>query len=225
PKTIKLFLPSQIPVEYRVQNTIMDIEVKLHVGQAFDALSSLRSQHMHTHAMALIESAKCKTASIAAKYTVSRQTLISLVGLDSINPQLKELRDWDVHTLSDPEISEDKQDSHTQNLGEGSWALSWIWMSAVGNGDNETHEALWVEWMKLHARKERWQEDVLLLREEMCQVLAFCEHCEAWWIDLSHSQTGLSLPQLEGNKAYALHQASLQQSCQKHFQSLWNNVL
>ncbi|KAF9508989.1 hypothetical protein BS47DRAFT_1365591 [Hydnum rufescens UP504] len=189
PETIKLFLPSQIPAEYHVQNTIVDIEVKLCVGQAFDALSSLRSslciqahltnykqtvrgQHMHTRAMALIESAKCKTASIAAKYTVSRQTLISLVGLDGINPQLKELRDRDVRTLSDPEISKDKQDSHTQNLGEGSRALSWIWMSAVGNGNNETHEggvfALWVEWMKLRARKECWQEEVLLLREEMC---------------------------------------------------------
>ncbi|KAF9513197.1 hypothetical protein BS47DRAFT_1362639 [Hydnum rufescens UP504] len=157
PETIKLFLPSQIPVEYCMQNTIMDIEVKLHVGQAFDALSSLHSllciqahltnykqtvqgQHMHTCVMALIESAKCKTASIAAKYTVSHQTLISLMGLDSIDPQLKELRDWDVCMLSDPEISEDKQDSHTQNLSKGSWALSWIWMSAAGNGDNETHE-------------------------------------------------------------------------------------
>ncbi|KAF9516743.1 hypothetical protein BS47DRAFT_1246921, partial [Hydnum rufescens UP504] len=225
PETIKHFLPSQIPAEYRVQNMIVDIEVKLCVGQAFDALSSLHSQHMHTRAMALIKSAKCKTVSIAAKYTVSHQTLISLMGLDSIDPQLKELRDWDVHMLSDPEISEDKQDSHTQNLGEGSQALSWIWMSAAGNGDNETHEALWVEWMKLHARKEHWWEEVLLLCEEMCQVLAFCEHHEAWWIDLSHSQTGLSLPQLEGNKVYALHQASLQQSHQKHFQSLWNNVL
>ncbi|KAF9504109.1 hypothetical protein BS47DRAFT_1401750 [Hydnum rufescens UP504] len=229
PETIKLFLPSQIPAEYRVQNTIVDIEVKLRVGQAFDALSSLRSslcirahltnykqtvrgQHMHTHAMALIESAKRKTASIATKYTVSCQTLISLVGLDGIDPQLKELRDRDVRTLSDPEISEDKQDSHTQNLGEGSRVLSWIWISAG-------------EWMKLRARKERWREEVLLLCEEMRRVLAFCEHREAWWIDLSHSQTSLSLPQLEGNKAYTLRQASLQQSRQKHFQSLWNNIL
>ncbi|KAF9505790.1 hypothetical protein BS47DRAFT_1306143 [Hydnum rufescens UP504] len=186
----------------------------------------VQGQHMHTHAMALIESDKCKTVSIAAKYTVSCQTLISLVGLDGIDPQLKELRDWDIRMLSDPKISEDKQDSHTQNLGEGSRVLSWIWMSAAGNGDNETHEgALRVEWMKLRARKERWQEEVLLLHEEMRQVLAFCEHREAWWIDLSHSQTGLSLPQLEGNKAYALRQASLQQSHRKHFQSLWNNVL
>ncbi|KAF9516424.1 hypothetical protein BS47DRAFT_1360275 [Hydnum rufescens UP504] len=143
PKTIKLFLPSQIPAEYCMQNTIMDIEVKFSLcirAHLTNYKQMVRGQHMHTRAMALIKSAKRKTASIATKYTVSRQTLISLVGLDGIDPQLKELRDWDVCMLSDPEISEDKQDSHTQNLGEGSRALSWIWMSAAGNGDNETHE-------------------------------------------------------------------------------------
>jgi hypothetical protein len=95
---------------------------------------------MHTHVMALIESAKRKTANIATKYRVSCKALILLMGLDRINPQMKELENRDVCTRSDPEISQDKQDSHTQNLGEGSQVLSWIWMSTAGNGDNETHE-------------------------------------------------------------------------------------
>jgi hypothetical protein len=95
---------------------------------------------MHTCAMALIKSAKCKIANIATKYRVSHKALISLVGLDRIDPQLKELENWDICMLSDPEISEDKQDSHTQNLSEGLQALLWIWMSTAENGDNETHE-------------------------------------------------------------------------------------
>ena len=96
---------------------------------------------MHTCATALIESAKHKTATIAMKYKMACQALILLVGLDGIDPQLKELGDLDTRVLSDPEISKDKQDSHTWNLSKGSQTLSWIWMmSAAGSKDNETHE-------------------------------------------------------------------------------------
>jgi hypothetical protein len=59
----------------------------------------------------------------------------------------------------------------------------------------------------------------------MRRVLAFCEHREKWWKAMSSSQTGLSLAQLEGNRAYALRQASLQQRRREHFQKLWNTVL
>ncbi|TFK17285.1 hypothetical protein FA15DRAFT_554523, partial [Coprinopsis marcescibilis] len=67
-------------------------------------------------------------------------------------------------------------------LGEGSKQLSWIW-SMSGTGFNEIKESnisLCVEWCKARARVHRWQEECMLLEEEMRQVVAFFD----WEVDL-----------------------------------------
>jgi hypothetical protein len=157
PETIKLFLPSQAPVDIRVRDRVRNCENLLRVGQAYDALSNLRSslcirahlgnykhtvrgQHMNTRMNALMESADRKSASIAAKYRAARQALVSLMGADKIDPQLKELKDSDVRTMSDPEILNNKHDKYTGDLGEGSRVVSWIWTSVGGGGDAEMHK-------------------------------------------------------------------------------------
>ncbi|KAF8149140.1 hypothetical protein B0H34DRAFT_679437 [Crassisporium funariophilum] len=58
---------------------------------------------------------------------------------------------------------------------KGQKKLTWIW-NVQGTGadaDESTQAALHIEWCKARACAHRWQEECLLLAEEMCCVLAF----------------------------------------------------
>jgi len=79
-------------------------------------------------------------------------------------------------------------------VGEGQHQPSWIWYSSNSHeniDDSLTHIgmlhsqsstmdstdlsiALHVEWAKAKARANRWEEEVVLLNEEMCRTLEFC---------------------------------------------------
>ncbi|KAJ7582425.1 hypothetical protein C8J56DRAFT_894335 [Mycena floridula] len=55
-------------------------------------------------------------------------------------------------------------------MGTKGKKLSWIWTTGItGDTDDEIHimESVRVEWAKACARKERWSEEVLILKEEM----------------------------------------------------------
>ncbi|KAJ7019058.1 hypothetical protein C8F04DRAFT_1276699 [Mycena alexandri] len=61
--------------------------------------------------------------------------------------------------------------------------FSWIWTSGEGpEKDAEgLHEAVRVEWSKAQARRDRWVEEVQLLREEMRRVMCFLQWQAVWW--------------------------------------------
>ncbi|KAF9507283.1 hypothetical protein BS47DRAFT_1398755 [Hydnum rufescens UP504] len=117
---------------YRVQNTIVDIEVKLHVGQAL----------MLCQACGISLFANTRLRALPQIYSVSSNSDITR-GLDGIDPQLKELRDRDVRTLSDPEISKTSKTAHTQNLGEDHGRYRGLDV-CCGNGDHETMKVVYL---------------------------------------------------------------------------------
>ncbi|KAF8224566.1 hypothetical protein L208DRAFT_1310555 [Tricholoma matsutake] len=43
------------------------------------------------------------------------------------------------------------------------------------------HDCIRVKWAKARARAEQWQEEVILLEEEMRRVLEFCQWKARWW--------------------------------------------
>ncbi|KAG2108890.1 uncharacterized protein F5147DRAFT_745615 [Suillus discolor] len=71
-----------------------------------------------------------------------------------------------------------------RRLGQGFMRVSWIWTS-VGvledNDDINLNDALCVEWVKARARALRWNEEVLLLKEEMWRTRAYLEWKARWW--------------------------------------------
>ena len=78
-----------------------------------------------------------------------------------------------------------KEDSRSRN---SHFEPSWIWLvphlhSSPEMGDSEEvlNDSLQVEWAKVWARKQRWEEEVLLLQEEMRCVIVFYEWKSQWW--------------------------------------------
>ncbi|KAG1720647.1 hypothetical protein EDB19DRAFT_1646955, partial [Suillus lakei] len=84
--------------------------------------------------------------------------------------------------------------------------------------------ALCVEWCKARARAHQWEEEVLLLHEEMHHVLAFFEWQAGWWDKQGAQRQFVSHEFTEGALAYALHQATLHCRMSTHFRSLWEAV-
>jgi hypothetical protein len=67
-----------------------------------------------------------------------------------------------------------------------------------------------VEWAKAKARANRWEEEVILVDEEMRRVLEFCQWKTAWWLEQVPLREGLQLQLAEGLSAYAEEQADME---------------
>lgn len=81
--------------------------------------------------------------------------------------------------------------------------------------------ALGVEWAKAKARADRWEEDVVLLDEEMRRVLMFCKWKAAWWMERVSLRKGLPDPLAEGFRAYATEQAGMEQRIHAAWATKW----
>jgi hypothetical protein len=99
--------------------------------------------------------------------------------------------------------------------------LLWIWLvEGVGDDKDEVVQdsmvvfssrwnltlirltGLQLEWCKAHTRVMRWEEEIELLWEEMCQVLQFLWWHAHWWDNTAHLHT-LTGTEREGVIAYA----------------------
>ena len=78
-----------------------------------------------------------------------------------------------------------------------------------------------MEWAKSLARAERWEEEVLLLREEMRRVLVYLDHKAERWRDQGLCREGCE-PVLEsGLRAYAAKQATVCERLADNFAAMW----
>jgi hypothetical protein len=84
--------------------------------------------------------------------------------------------------------------------------------------------ALRVEWAKAKARADRWEEEVVLLDEEMQWVLAFCEWKNAWWKEQVTQRPAVSPEVDEGLSAYAQEQAAMETALNVSFTRKWSAV-
>ncbi|KAG6838831.1 hypothetical protein C0991_008064, partial [Blastosporella zonata] len=94
---------------------------------------------------------------------------------------------------------------------EGSRSESWIWRVTGGDqieGEGK-QEALWIECCKSRARAQRWQEECLLINEEMRHVIACYKHQERLWLDCgSAAYPFVDQATAGGMRAYAVRQAN-----------------
>lgn len=86
--------------------------------------------------------------------------------------------------------------------------------------------ALRVEWCKVRARAHRWQEECLLLAEEMCRVVAFFDSQTVWWTSLAESRVSTTDDEVtqEGRAAYAFRQASIRREMSSHCKNKWGDL-
>lgn len=237
--------------------SILDIEWRLRYAACHDALEMLRKhlltrtglisykmKYLHgqydgTRSSQTISSISDKIAGCAARYRASSSMIRKYSQrVGRIAPELLELHDGDIRGI-DREAMDDTR--------EMSVSLSWIWSaSGIDAGDDKAmHDSKWhlglrqsdclltgfqglrVAWCKASARAHRWQEECLLLQEEMRRVPETLRQQAEEWESRGRNQQGLTdltHAMIEGRIAYAARQASLRRALAQFCESKWASV-
>src|SRR5882724_545744 len=84
--------------------------------------------------------------------------------------------------------------------------------------------AIRVEWAKAKARAARWEEEVILLDEEMRRILQFCDWKAKWWRNQPSLRTPDDNMLSEGLDAYAAQQAAQELDIAQNWEAKWKAV-
>ncbi|GAW03831.1 hypothetical protein LENED_005583 [Lentinula edodes] len=218
---LPLLLPSQV---FRLGSScdlvLLDFEWRLRYAAAHDALEQMRKHLLErnwsidwkrryghgvrdgTRSANDVSKLTDKVEACAARYRIHYAVLSTLaekLGKVGWSADLRELRDSDIRAIS-------RGNEETLRLGEGYVVTSWIWnTSGIDKTDDlSLAECLRVSWCKARARALRWQEECVLLQEEMRRVRAFLEHeVNKWKLRASEASGD------PGASAYAHRQASI----------------
>lgn len=78
-----------------------------------------------------------------------------------------------------------------------------------------------MEWAKAKACADRWEEEVILLDEEMRRVLEFCMWKAGWWLDQAPRREDVSESLVDGLRAYAQEQADQERRICSTWRTKW----
>ncbi|KAF7372003.1 CxC2 domain-containing protein [Mycena venus] len=211
-----------------------EVESELRIGEAHEALNALRlglrtrtmtnrfwlrhctGQRMLTQGQGVLCQVNLKIHKAKFRYRYVRNALIRLKGHGPWERELRVLEDSDVRALNERALTAEE---HRRGggiaafgvvaIGEGRRTLSWIWYSARPEEPTEAElvEALRVEWCKAYARTRRWDEDVVLVEEEMRRTIEYGHSMARKWKQRAGARAGTIEPELlEGLMAYAHEQ-------------------
>ncbi|KAJ7093629.1 hypothetical protein C8R43DRAFT_908083 [Mycena crocata] len=230
---------------------LTEMETKLRSAQCADALETLRSrlhaqnhliqwrnsnstgQRAATRSATLIGRVGDRIARVAGKYRDARVALMALKG-ELFAPQYKLLLPSDMNVNVEEE-GDEKARKALGRLGSSRRArnepnakpkkFSWIWTAGGGPGEDSeaVHESVRVEWCKARARRDRWVEEVKMLREEMKRVLRILRTKQVLWRGRAVARGQEVDAQLTaGCRAYALRQAACHSRVQTAFHVGWS---
>lgn len=216
-EAFNLFLPSAVIGTNSCDKKLAGYEWRLRYGLAFDCLVELRrhllvlntmyqskdqlirGQHHNTRSNSLIQGVQTRIKYVSHKYRSCRSALASL------SEPLRKGNEWEsiLRPLLDIDIRGLREGEDTSSSSEGRRQLSWIWASQRTNTAELTvgmNEALRIEWCKARAQAQRWQEECILLWEEMRRVVEFHKWQAGVW------KTRADEAGCRGVRAYALRQ-------------------
>ncbi|KAJ7889257.1 hypothetical protein B0H13DRAFT_1888092 [Mycena leptocephala] len=236
PENIRLFLPSELTdSEWATgcQEGLAEMEAKLREAQCNDALVKLRG-HLHakhhilywkpsnvtgqigaTCSQTLIGQISDRITATATKYRDARRALRSLKGTQGFRSHTgwrREGRRVSCEEEISNDLSWERRQAARHMAGMSRTVMSWIWASrgALDPEEDGLHESLRVEWARGKSRKNRWDEEVKVLREEMRRVLRYLAwETQVWTARTEMAREDLPVATQAGLKAYALHQADL----------------
>ncbi|KAJ6607425.1 hypothetical protein B0H10DRAFT_1818202 [Mycena sp. CBHHK59/15] len=196
---------------------------------------AVAGQRAATRAQTLVERVGERVDAAAAQYRDAREVLIALRGKDKCE-EWRELRPADIQLDEEREVDAKAQQKlgligsnrrrrQGPALSSKDKYLSWIWTEGGGPGEDEeeVHASVRIEWCKAKARKERWEEEVELLREEMKRVLRFLRWRVVWWEARRGTRRERVAPALRaGLEAYAARQAAATREIARRFKGAWD---
>ncbi|KAJ7088008.1 hypothetical protein B0H15DRAFT_949821 [Mycena belliarum] len=241
--TLRGCVPGLLAMEAKLrraqcQNALASLRSRLHAKRWLISFrnDNIVGQVQATKARTLIEVVGERVDSYARRYRRGRTALLSLLG-DAMDPDLRELADEDVRLDGDNSDSDAAARKKLSMISAGRGAraprnapgtskrvMSWIWTTrgALDDEEGRLHESIRVEWSRALARKDRWTEEVMLLREEMRRVLRYLGWQAGWWRERLAPRTNVSREVAAGIRAYALKQASWHDRLAGHFRVKWN---
>lgn len=89
------------------------------------------------------------------------------------------------------------------------------------NEAQKVDPALRVEWAKPKARRDRWNEEVILVNEEMRRVLAYFGWKANWWLELALNFSHGKSAEDDGAIAYSNKQANNLKNLAATFREMW----
>jgi len=222
----KLWLPSSLPASVRClseMKCVCNAECRLRYAQCLDSLAQIRRQRRiiqglwqfkkinisgtgnrpNTRMLGTNNKINRKLARAIHMYRTARVALLVLDPDGDWCGELKELRQEDI-----------RGPGKEADESNGRYVMSWIWMtrkpdnSGVGT-EAEFNESMRMEWTKTRACMMRWQEESLILQEEMRRVIAWFEWKGNWWEEQATHRTNAEPEILRGISAYAYKQADL----------------
>ncbi|KAJ7509953.1 hypothetical protein B0H11DRAFT_2215787 [Mycena galericulata] len=219
-------------------NALAKLRQRLHAKRHFLMFKTVNigGQKGGTKAQILVEQIGERVDAFAEKYRHARRAIISLEG-ETFARKFRALQKEDIQLDGDAGESDAAAWAKLAMIGAGRGAraprnapgtskrlMSWIWTAegALDDDEERLHESVRVEWARARARKSRWEEEVLTLREEMRRVLRYLVWQSAWWRQRADLRTGLSREVAAGVRAYALKQADQHDCLAKFYEGKWN---
>lgn len=246
---VPLFLPSALPAHVRTSPglaRVCNMEMRLRKADANDALSDIRrgrrnitrlwrhkkvhvagtGNRTNTRMLTIYVRLDTKVQRAAEKYRRARAALVNLDPGGMWQESLKELRKEDIRGPG-KEPEDKKKAKKTSN---GRFEDSWIWRAARGdrsavNDEEIFNEDMRTEWVKTRARMMRWEEEYLLIQEEMRRTLAWFEWKAAWWETQAALRETGDPSILAGVSAYAYKQADVTRRMAARCAQHWLPVL
>ncbi|KAH8103218.1 hypothetical protein DFH11DRAFT_1692670 [Phellopilus nigrolimitatus] len=246
-ENLVLNLPSSVPA--LANKSLQLMEGKLRVAQADDALETIRrlrriitgvhafknlqvngtgnkpNTRMHT----LFQRYQTKIKLAVDRYRCARAALLALD--KDVTKKLDPKEEWGqrFQELKDADVrGPGRNDDQHKKLGEGRTVPSWIWAQARSCPDRslgEFGESVRVEWAKAKARVLRWEEEIILLSEEMRRVLVFLTWKADDWLSHRGKRDDLSDDTRSGVDAYAAKQAAIMKRLAFGFAREWIPLL
>ncbi|KAJ7836173.1 hypothetical protein B0H13DRAFT_1652321 [Mycena leptocephala] len=215
--------------EAQCNDALVKLRSRLHAKRhvLYWKSSNITGQTGATRSQTLIGQITDRINATATKYRDARRALLSLKGANHA-PHLKPLKEADLTLDGDVKDDESTARKKLSMIAAGKGArtprhisgtsrkvMSWIWAArgALNAEEHELHDSLFVEWANAKARKNRWDEEVNALREEMRRVLRYLTWDTAAWDERAEmNRDDVPVAVQAGLKAYARQQAHFHRS-------------
>ena len=247
-ESVKLWLPSQLDSAERdalCSRGVITSERELRFGQLHDSLNELRRARrirrglVAFHKVQLAgEGQKAQTKSRTVMHSVQERINRAVCHYRAARDALLQLDpsgSWQdlYHVLNDRDNRGPGKEPEEASASDGQYVPSWIWLSSTNatTGDpmqttispDEVNEDMRVEWAQCAARAARWEEEVILLQEEMRRVVHFLEWKSKDWVSRADVRASVTAEVSLGLSAYAHKQASVFRNLAIRFCQRWRS--
>ncbi|CAK5267983.1 unnamed protein product [Mycena citricolor] len=225
------------------ENSLTLVRARLHAKRHLISFrnANVTGQNQSTKARTLISEVGEKVTASANRYRRGREALVAAGCLEKFQ-HLRELKDEHLQMSGAAmETDAERTDASTamkigalgggkaprQDQGSSMQVISWIWTApgALDNEEKDLHDSIRVEWSRALARRDRWTEEVLLLKEEMRRVCAYLEWQADWWKTKSSGQVSSSREVEAGARAFALKQSAWHLELRTFLQNKWQGSI